>query len=257
METRREREFEFTLPVGYIDADGQLHRAASLRKMTGRDEAILADKKNRHNGARMITELLGSCLLRLGSLERPGAKIAQSLFSADRHYLLVKLREITFGSEMQASYSCPTCREATEVIEDLAALETVKLADGEMPEDTVVRLEDGYYDRGGELYDMMVFRPPTGLDEERVASAIRENASRGKNALMARCLKALGDMPQPKVEALGTAVFNDLTMSDRALIDKALNNGGPGVKMRREITCAGCGRQYTASLDMSNFLAPS
>lgn len=257
MESRQEKAFEFELPIGYMDADGVLHRTAALRKMTGRDEGILADKKNRHNGARMITELLGNGLVRLGSIERPGAKVAQSLYSADRHFLLVKLREITFGPEMQATYSCPTCHEATAVLEDLAELEVVKLNDGELPEDMVVYLEDGYVDRGGERYDSLVFRYPTGVDEEKIAGITRENASHGKNALMARCLRAMGDMPQPRLEALGTAVFNDLTLGDRALIDRALNNGGPGIKMRREITCANCGRQYTTTLDLSGFLAPS
>ena len=99
MENQRQREFEFELPIGYVDDDGKLHRAAVLRKMTGRDEAIMADKKNRHNGARMITQLLSNCLVRLGDIERPGASLTRALYSADRHFLLVKLREITFGRE--------------------------------------------------------------------------------------------------------------------------------------------------------------
>jgi hypothetical protein len=103
----------------------------------------------------------------------------------------------------------------------------------------------------------MVFRYPVGTDEERIASQARENASHGKNALLARCLRAMGDMPTPKLEALGSAVFADLTLADRALIDHAMNNGGPGVKLRRTITCDGCGRDYSASLDMSNFLVAS
>jgi hypothetical protein len=74
---------------------------------------------------------------------------------------------------------------------------------------------------------------------------------------MARCVTAVGDMPESRMQALGTALFGDLTLSDRAEIDKAVNNGGPGIKLRREITCNGCGREFTASLDMSNFLAPS
>jgi hypothetical protein len=257
MEARQVREFEFELPIGYADPDGQVHRTAVLRKMTGRDEGLMVDKRNKGNAARLITELLGSCLLRLGSLERPGAKVAQSLYSADRHYLLVKLREITFGPEMQASYPCPTCREATSLVEDLSELEVVKLEDGDLPEDIVVNLEDGYLDREGQSFRTMVFRSATGVDEEKISSTIRENPSHGKNALMVRCLKTLGDMPRQRMEGLGTAIFNDLTLSDRALIDKALNNGGPGVKMRREITCNNCGRQFSASLDMSNFLAPS
>src|SRR5271157_3609040 len=133
MENRREREFEFELPMGYEAEDGQVHRRAVLRKMTGRDEAILADKKNRSNGARMISELLASCLVRIGTVERPGLRVAQALYSADRHFLLVKLREITFGPEMQATYTCPSCREANTTIEDLESLEVVKLGEGELP----------------------------------------------------------------------------------------------------------------------------
>jgi hypothetical protein len=257
MEVRRAREFEFELPIGYVDPDGQVHRTAVLRKMTGRDEGLMVDKRNKSNAARLVTELLGNCLVRLGTVERPGSKITQTLYSADRHYLLVKLREITFGSEMEANYPCPTCREANSMTEDLSDLPVIKLSNGDVPEDIVVHLEDGYYDRDGEAYGTMVFRYATGTDEEKIAATIRENPSHGKNALMARCLKALGDMPRPRVEALGTAIFGDLTMSDRGLIDKALNNGGPGVKMRREITCNNCGRHFNASLDMSNFLAPS
>jgi hypothetical protein len=253
----RQREFEFTLPIGYEDADGQVHRAAVLRKMTGRDEALMAEKRNRTNGARMITELLGSCLLRLGTVERPGVKVAQQLFSADRHFLLVKLREVTFGAEMQATYACSTCHEATVLTEDLSELEVVQLPGGELPEDLYVELDDGYVDRGGGLYLSMVFRHPVGTDEERIAAAVRENPSRGKNALMARCLKAMGDMPTAKLEALGTAIFQDMTLTDRGLIDHAMNNGGPGIKLRRTITCANCGREYEAALDMSNFLVAS
>jgi hypothetical protein len=253
----RPREFTVELPIGYEDPDGQVHRDATLRKMTGRDEAVMADKRNRSNGARMITELLGNCLVRLGTLDRPGASAAQRLYSADRHFLLVKLREITFGPEMAATYSCATCQQATATVEDLTDLEVVRLGRGELLEDVVVHLEDGYVDRSGAVFDAMVFRHPTGADEERIAAAVRENAAHGKNALLARCLKAMGDMPTPRMEALGTSIFNDMTLSDRGLIDHAMNNGGPGIKLRRSVTCSGCGRDYTAALDMSNFLVAS
>ncbi|MFI6289878.1 hypothetical protein ACIBCM_34970 [Streptomyces sp. NPDC051018] len=253
----RRREFEFELPIGYEDAEGQVHRTAVLRKMTGRDEAVMADRRHRSNSARMISELLGSCLVRLGTVENPGVRAAQQLFSADRHFLLVKLREITFGAEMQATYSCPTCQEATVLIEDLAHLDVVRLGGDEVPEDLVVQLEDGYVDRSGTVFDVLVFRHPTGADEERIAGAVRENAAHGKNALLARCLKSMGDMPRPRMEALGSAVFNDLTLSDRRLIDHAMNNGGPGINLRRPVNCGGCGREYGATLDMSNFLAVS
>jgi hypothetical protein len=256
--TTRARQVETTLPIGYEDADGRLHRTAVLRKMTGRDEAIIADKAHRGNAARMMTELLASCVVRLGSIERPTRQVIQGMYSADRYFLLVKLRELTFGSEMAATYSCPTCKESTTTTEDLSALEVIALGDGEVATDVVVELEDGYLDGGSDLYTSLAFRYPCGSDEEKVAPAMRENASQGKNALMARCLKSVGDMERSRMEAMGTAIFNDLTLGDRAIIDKALNNGtSPGVKLRREMTCTSCGRSFTASLDFSNFLAVS
>lgn len=249
--------FEFELPIGYVDEDGRLHRTAVLRKMTGRDEAIMADRRNRNSAARMISELLSSCLLRLGEIDRPPTRVAQALYSADRYFLLLKLREITFGPELEATYSCPTCREAVSVVEEIPALAVQRLPAGELPDDIVVELEDGYYDRDGERYTTIVFRYPKGADEEKIAVASRENPSRGKNSLMARCIVALGDMPRSRIETLGTSIFNDLTLGDRSLIDAALNEGGPGIDMTRSVNCLACGRDYDVTLDLSNFLRRS
>jgi hypothetical protein len=249
--------FEFELPIGYVDHDGCVQRTAVLRKMTGRDEAIMADRRNRNNAARMITELLASCLVSLGAIQRPSTQVAQALYSADRYYLLLKLREITFGPELNATYACPTCRESVALVEEIPELTVTRLAPGDVPEDIVVELEDGYVDREGERYTTLVFRYPRGSDEEKIAVSSRENPSRGKNSLMARCIVALGDMPRARIETLGTSVFNDLTLGDRALIDEALNENGPGVDMRRDVTCLGCGRDYEVTLDLSNFLRRS
>jgi hypothetical protein len=47
------REFEVTLPIGYTDGEGSTHRRVVLRKMTGREEAILADRKYARNGGKL------------------------------------------------------------------------------------------------------------------------------------------------------------------------------------------------------------
>ena len=61
-----QREFEFTLPVGFTDATGRVHRKAVLQKMRGHEEALLYDPSL--SGGRLVTELLRSCLVRLGEL---------------------------------------------------------------------------------------------------------------------------------------------------------------------------------------------
>jgi hypothetical protein len=249
--------FEFELPIGYLDEDGCIHRTAVLRKMTGRDEAIMADRRNRNSAARMMTELLASCLARLGSIEQPGVRVVQSLYSSDRYFLLLRLREITFGSDLSATYACPTCKESVTLVEDLSQLEVMRLEPGQLPDDIVVDLDDGYLDRDGSLHTKLILRHPTGVDEEKISAAARENPSHGKNALMARCVVALGNIPRPRLEALGTSLFNDLTLGDRARIDEALNQRGPGIDMRHEVACPSCGREYEVTLDLSNFLRPS
>src|SRR5438309_9159414 len=132
MENRPARDFDFELPVGYMDDDGRVHRLATLRKMTGHEEALLADRKLRHNGGMLVTELLASCLRQLGELKPVERQVVSHLTSADRNYLLLQLRKITFGNELEATYVCPACGETSHVLQDLDEL-PVRCADGGGP----------------------------------------------------------------------------------------------------------------------------
>lgn len=258
---RRVREVEVELPVGLLDADGRLHRTAALRKMTGHEEALLADRKLRANGGRLVTELLTSCVRRLGDIEKVSRADIASLTSPDRNYLVLELRKLTFGSELEASYTCSACRATTPAVEDLDAF-PVRRADVGGTGELVVSLDDGFEDRGGGWYTTLRFRLPTGDDEERVASGARENAARATNALLARCLLDVADedgqpMSTGRREALGTRLLQDLTMGDRARIERAFREQMPGVDLTREIDCEGCGRPIHASLDLTGFFTPS
>jgi hypothetical protein len=77
----------------------------------------------------------------------------------------------------------------------------------------------------------------------------------GKNALLARCITKLGDMPRHRIEALGARLFSELTLTDRRLIDRALNSAAPGIDLTRDCQCPACGADIRASLDMTHFLS--
>ncbi|MGH2933878.1 MAG: hypothetical protein ACRDL2_05105 [Gaiellaceae bacterium] len=246
--------FEFELPIGYVDEDGRIHRAAVLRKMTGREEVLLADRKLRQNGGRLVTELLSCCLRRLGELEPVPRDVVSRLTSPDRNYLLLELRKITFGSAMETTYECPSCGATSRSLQDLDEL-TVHRVNGEGAPDVIVDLEDGYVDTDGALYTTMVFRLPTGADEERVATTLKGNASEGMSALLTRCLVSVGDMPQQRREMIGTKLMIDLTLGDRSRIDRAFRHGMPGVELVREVECEACGRRAERNLDLSSFFS--
>jgi hypothetical protein len=250
--TPRAREFECELPIGHVDDDGRVHATAVLRKLTGHEESLLADRKLRSNGGRLVTELLASCVRRLGDIEPVPRRLIAELSSPDRNYLLLQLRKFTFGSEIESAYRCPYCGETTSLVQDLDELPVHR--DGASGRSgIVVELEDGYADRDGEVYTTMSFRLPTGVDEEKIASTVRDNASRGMSALLARCLTAVGDMPPEQREGLGTKLVSDLTMSDRALIERRFRSELPGVDLTTEVDCEHCGRDFTANLDLTRF----
>ena len=187
--------------------------------------------------------------------------IVRELTSSDRNFLLLELRKITFGTELEASYTCPSCRETTIVVEDLDTL-PVRMSDGGGSPEIVVELEEGFEDRSQDAwYDVLRFRLPTGTDEERVAMIARDNAARGTNALLVRCLVSVAwdgeEMPENRREAFGTKILSDLTMGDRARIEKVFRTEMPGLDLGREFDCATCGRPMRTSLDLTSFFTPS
>lgn len=255
MGPQKPREMEFTLPIGYANGDAVLRREGALRKMTGRDEAILADRANHRNGGRLVTELIHSCVTRFEGEEKLTKQDVANWYSADRNFVLLKLRSFTFGPELEARYACPSCGEQIEVTENLDELPVRSLGPDETLEEIRVELEDGYWDTDNRCHTSLTLTLPRGSDESAVAPQVRKNPSLGKNALLARCIRTFGDMPAHRVEALGPRLLADLTLTDRRLIDRALNRAAPGVDLLRDMECPACGHEIRTSLDMTHFLA--
>lgn len=247
-------QHEVTLPVGYLDpASGVLHKRATLRKMTGKEEALLADPKIRSNGGKLITALLTSCVTSLEGIDKVDSEVISQLFSADRNYLLLELRRLTFGDEMEANYRCPCSASAnTTIWEDLSDLDVRRIDNGSVPE-VKVTIEDGYQSSNGDWEYDFVFDLPTGKDEEASGNRRDNNPARQRDALLARCLKQVGDLEPKKIRAIGPKILADLSMSDRRLIQKAIDEAAPGPDLTRHVVCDECGKEYRTTLDMSHF----
>jgi hypothetical protein len=81
-------EFEFTLPCGYLDADGTLHREGVMRRATAADEILpLKDPRVQGNEAYLVVILLSRVVTRLGSLAAIHPKVVEGLFATDLAYL--------------------------------------------------------------------------------------------------------------------------------------------------------------------------
>ena len=78
----QQTEYEFTLPCGYVDARGALHRDGVLRLATALDEvAAMEDPRVRANDAYLSILLLSRVVTRLGTLDQVTPAVIEQLFS--------------------------------------------------------------------------------------------------------------------------------------------------------------------------------
>jgi len=242
--------FPVQLPIGYTDASGGRHRRGALRKLRGTDEALFYDGSL--NGAELVTQLIQRCLVRLEGVERVEPPLIDQLFSADRNYLLLELRRITFGDTLRAHYLCPACQQDVAAIEQLNALAIRRLGAEEGLEPITVTLEDGFQDRRGATHRDVVLSLPRGTDEAFVAGLAERDLLQARDALLLRCIRRFGALPQAELEAYGIKVLQELTLGDRRLLHDAINQA-PGVEFLRAVTCPHCGAAFETVLDVSDF----
>ena len=109
-------EFEFTLPRGYVDKEGNLHKQGTMRLATALDEiAPLRDPRVTANQAYMAVILLARVTTKLGSLPDVNTGVIEKLFSADFSYLQDFYRRINENGTAKVSTTGPECSHNFEV----------------------------------------------------------------------------------------------------------------------------------------------
>ncbi|QYO68590.1 phage tail assembly protein [Leptolyngbya sp. 7M] len=114
-------EYEFTLPTGYIDATGTLHREGTMRLATTADEILpLKDPRVQSNSAYLIVILLSRVIVRLGTVEAINPKVIEGLFASDLAYLQDLYNRINGNGVRSLPVTCPHCQQSFAVELDLA-----------------------------------------------------------------------------------------------------------------------------------------
>jgi len=108
-------EFEFTLPVGYVDGEGTMHREGAMRLATAIDEiAPMRDPRVKANEAYLAIILLSRVITRLGSLTHINPGVVEKLFSSDFAFLQDLYRQINENGDTHVDVVCPECRHQFE-----------------------------------------------------------------------------------------------------------------------------------------------
>lgn len=112
-------EFEFTLPRGYVDRGGTLHRKGRMRLATALDEiAPLRDPRVRQNPAYHTIILLTRVITQLGTLQALDTGVIEGFFTADLAFLQELYRQKNeLDREPDGVIRCPGCGERFAPIE--------------------------------------------------------------------------------------------------------------------------------------------
>lgn len=114
-------EHEFTLPKGFVDEDGNLHRAGVMRLATAADEILpMEDPRVERNPAYLLIILLSRVVVKLGTVERVTPKTIEGLFTEDLSFLQGFYNRINGQEKRQVQTECPQCHHRYSV--EVAAL---------------------------------------------------------------------------------------------------------------------------------------
>ena len=109
-------EFSFTLPYGYEDDEGNLHRDGVMTMATAYDEiAPLKDARVKSNPGYLTIILLSRVIKRLGDLDQITPKVVEKLWAGDMAYLQDLYQRINSSGNNLIRVICPHCEQEYEV----------------------------------------------------------------------------------------------------------------------------------------------
>lgn len=119
-------EVAFTLPRGYVDANGGVHREGAMRLATARDEIEpLRSPEVRENHAYLSVLLLARSVTRIGQVTEITPQLIEGLFAADFDHLQRLYERLNSDGDAIGIVSCPSCEHRFEV--DLTEIEDGRL----------------------------------------------------------------------------------------------------------------------------------
>ncbi len=109
-------EYDFTLPMGYVDEAGTLHKQGKMRLATAADEILpIKDPRVQNNPAYLTVIVLSRVVTKLGDLKMVNPAVIEGLFAGDFAYLQEMYTRINQNGSNVFKAVCPKCEHKFEV----------------------------------------------------------------------------------------------------------------------------------------------
>jgi hypothetical protein len=226
-----------TLPGGYW-CDGVCYREAELRPVTGDDEAFLLETDESLLPAERTTALLSRCVVRLGS-DKVTRETIRSLTVGDREALLLHLRRLSLGEQLQCVLSCvdSDCGKKMDL--------ELKIGDLLLAPYSIIRQRYEVVVTDAQARYCVRVRVPTGADAELAATMAITDPHCAAEGLLRRCIDAVIDDSGQQIDELPRAVLNGVAAN--------LSELDPQAELRLNVACPECGRGFTALFDAGSY----
>jgi hypothetical protein len=108
-------EYEFVLPKGLPDENGNLHKKGVMRLATAADEILpLKDPRVQQNPSYLTVIILSRVITKIGDLEQITTKTIENLFASDLAYLQSLYNKINGEGNPSIKVTCPNCKTEFE-----------------------------------------------------------------------------------------------------------------------------------------------
>lgn len=232
-----------------MDETGVIHQDVELRPLSGREEEILTTGR-KQDAAISTTAILCRCIQRIGSISPISQNVARALLVADRQYLLLKLREATFGERVQATILCPwqDCGKPMDIEFSLRDIPTTESEDKGPIYKMELSPEAAFIDDSGSYNRWVTFRLPNGGDQEVVSPLLSEDEEKASVMLLERCIQTMGCVRNPGYEQI-----SKLSSLARMEIEAQMETVAPKVDLTMRTICPECDRDLTTPFDIQSF----
>ncbi len=111
-----ETVYDFTLPKGYLDGNGELHKRGRMRLATAGDEiSATRDPRVLSNPSYLTIVILSRVITEIEGVDSISATLIEKLFTADLAFLQDMYQRINDIEPPTLKAVCPTCGESFEV----------------------------------------------------------------------------------------------------------------------------------------------
>ena len=108
--------YEFTLPKGYVDTNGEVHRRGKMRLATAGDEiSATRDPRVLSNPSYLTIVVLSNVIVEIEGVSTIAPTIIERLFTADLAFLQDMYQRINDIEPPKMQVVCPACGNIHEV----------------------------------------------------------------------------------------------------------------------------------------------